>query len=129
MCKIICLFSSFGCKYTVIYPSTCLQQQEKGQLFSVVIDFQPIQYHFLKTNMFYWTWRFPKLSASSLMPSKFHTKIMLKLLILETKGIAATEMKREATYLLGMFFIMSVVRVSSPCNMRSISSSYCFLSA
>lgn len=33
------------------------------------------------------------------------------------------------TYLLGMFFIISVVRLSSPRNMRSISSSYCFLSA
>lgn len=33
----------------------------------------------------------------------------------------------EASYLLGMFFIISVVRLSSPRIMRSISSSYCFL--
>lgn len=31
-------------------------------------------------------------------------------------------------YLLGMFFIINVVRLSSACNMRSVSSSNCFLS-
>lgn len=37
--------------------------------------------------------------------------------------------KSEFTYLLGMFFIINVVLLSSPRNMRSTSSSYSFFSA
>lgn len=40
---------------------------------------------------------------------------------------SSIELRWENTYLLGIFFIISVVRLSSPLIMRSTSSSYCFL--